>query len=171
MLRKGSISFLAILHNKEKVHKDIANIPVLRKFQDVFPNELPSLPPQRELDFSIGIYLGTNPTLVAPYIMAPIELKELKMQLEELLEKGFIRLSTSPWGAPILFVKKKYGTLILCIDYRKLNRVTMKHKYPILRIDDLFYQLKRARYFSKINLKTGYHQLRVREEDVPKTTF
>ena len=93
------------------------------------------------------------------------------MQLEELLDKGFIRPSTSLWGAPILPVKKKYGTLRLFIDYRKLNRVTVKNKYPLLRIDDLFYQLKRTRYFSKINLQTGYHQLRVREEDVPKTSF
>ena len=125
---------------------------MLRKFQDVFPNELPGIPPHRELDFSIKIYPGTNPISVAPCIMAPIELKELKMQLEELLDKGFIRPSTSPWGAPILLVKKKYGTLRLCIDYRKLNRVIVKNKYPLLRIDDLFYQLKRIRYFSKINL-------------------
>ncbi|WKA06026.1 hypothetical protein VitviT2T_023954 [Vitis vinifera] len=103
--------------------------------------------------------------------MAPLELKELKTQLDELLGKGFIRPSTSPWGAPVLFVKKKDGTLRLCIDYRKLNRVTVKNKYPLPRIDDLFDQLKGAKYFSKIDLRTGYHQLRVREEDVSKTAF
>ena len=98
-------------------------------------------------------------------------MKELKTQLEELLDKGFIRLSTSQWGAPVLFVKKKYDTLRLYIDYRKLKRVTVKNKYPLPRIDDLFDQLKGARYFSKTDLRTGYHQLRVREEDVPKTAF
>ena len=103
--------------------------------------------------------------------MTPLELKELKTQLEELLSKDFIRPSTSPWGAPVLFVKKKDDTLRLCIDYRKLNRVTVKNKYHLPRIDDLFDQLKGAKYFSKIDLKTRYHQLRVREEDVPKTAF
>ena len=144
---------------------------MVRKFQDVFPDELPGLPPHREFDFSIEVYPGTDPISVSPYRMAPLELKELKTQLDELLGKGFIRPSTSPWGAPVLFVKKKDGTLRLCIDYRKLNRVTVKNKYPLLRIDDLFDQLKGAKYFSKIDLRTRYHQLRVREEDVPKPAF
>jgi hypothetical protein len=95
--------------------------------------------------------------------MAPMELIELKVQLQELLDKGFIRPNNSPWGAPILFVKKKDGTLRLCIDYRQLNKVTMKKKYPLLRIDDLFNQLKGARVFSKIDLRSGYHQLRIEE--------
>ena len=112
-----------------------------------------------------------DPILVIPYRMTPLELKELKTQLEELLNKGFICPSTSPWEALVLFVKKKDDTLRLCIDYRKLNRVTMKNKYPLPRIDDLFDQLNDAKYFSKIDLRTGYHQLRIREEDVPKTTF
>ena len=103
--------------------------------------------------------------------MAPLELKKLKTQLEELLSKGFIRPSTSPWGAPVLFVKKKDGTLRLCIDYKKLNRVTMKNKYHLPMIYDLFDQLKGAKYFSKIDLRTRYHQLRGREEDVPKIAF
>ncbi|WKA08987.1 hypothetical protein VitviT2T_026666 [Vitis vinifera] len=103
--------------------------------------------------------------------MTPLELKELKTQWEELLSKGFICPSTLPWGAPMLFAKKKYDTLKLCIDFRKLNRVTVKNKYPLLRIDDLFDQLKGVKYFSKIDLRTGYHQLRVREENVPKTAF
>ncbi|RVW98761.1 Transposon Tf2-2 polyprotein [Vitis vinifera] len=171
VLRKRSINFLACLRGKEKAQKDITEIPVVRKFQDVFPDELPGLPPHREFDFSIEVYLGTDPISVSPYRMAPLELKELKTQLHELLGKGFICPSTSPWGAPVLFVKKKDGTLRLCIDYRKLNRVTVKNKYPIPRIDDLFDQLKGAKYFSKIDLRTGYHQLRVREEDVPKIAF
>ena len=88
-----------------------------------------------------------------------------------MLDKGFIRPSTSPWGAPVLFVKKKDGRLRLCIDYRELNKVTVKNKYPLPRIDDLFDQLQGAQYFSKIDLRSGYHQLRIRESDVSKTTF
>ena len=103
--------------------------------------------------------------------MAPLELKELKLQLQELLEKGFIRLSVSPWGAPVLFVKKKDGTLRLCIDYRQLNKLTVKNKYLLPRIDDLFDQLKDASIFSKIDLRSGYHQLRIKDVDVHKTAF
>ena len=103
--------------------------------------------------------------------MAPLELKELKLQLQELLEKGFIHPSVSPWGAPILFVKKKDGTLRLCVDYRKLNKMTEKNKYSLPRIDDLFDQLKGASVFSKIELISGYHQLRIKDTDVHKTTF
>ena len=103
--------------------------------------------------------------------MAPAELKELKAQLEELLNKGFIRPSTSPWGAPILFVKKKDGSLRLCIDYRQLNRPTIRNQYPLPRIDELFDQLQGSRVYSKIDLRSGYHQLKVRENDVSKTTF
>ena len=103
--------------------------------------------------------------------MAPTELKELKMQLQELLDKKFIRPSTSPWGAPVLFGKKKDGSLRLCIDYRKLNKVTVKNKYPLPRIDDLFDQLQGAQLFSKIDLRLGYHQLKVKPEDIDKTAF
>ena len=103
--------------------------------------------------------------------MAPVELQELKAQVKELLDKGFIRPNTSPWGALVLFAKKKDKTLRLCIDYRQLNRVRIKNRYPLPRIDDLFGQLKRAQVYSKINLRTGYHQLRVCEADIPKTTF
>ena len=111
------------------------------------------------------------PISIAPYRMAPMELKELKKQLEELLDKGFIRPSTSPWGAPVLFVKKKDGSLRLCIDYRQLNRITVKNKYPLPRIDDLLDQLKGATVFSKIDLRSGYWQLRVEEQSIPKTVF
>ncbi|KAK8700608.1 hypothetical protein V6N13_018999 [Hibiscus sabdariffa] len=103
--------------------------------------------------------------------MAPIELKELKKQLEKLQSKGFVRPSTSPWGAPVLFVKKKDGSMRLCIDYRQLNRVTIKNKYPLPRIEDLFDQLKDASVFSKIDLRSGYYQMRVKDADVPKTAF
>ncbi|RVW22844.1 Transposon Ty3-I Gag-Pol polyprotein [Vitis vinifera] len=146
-------------------------IPMVCEFADVFPKELPCLPPHREMDFSIELYPGTDPISIAPYRMAPVELKELNIQLQELQTKGFIRPSTSPWGAPVLFVKKKDGSLRLCVDYRKLNRVTVKNKYPLPRIDDLFDQLCGACYFSKIDLRSGYHQLRVRETDIPKTAF
>lgn len=103
--------------------------------------------------------------------MAPTELKELKTQLQELQDKGFIRPSTSPWGAPALFVKKKDGSMRMCIDYRQLNRVTIKNKYPLPRIDDLFDQLRGSSFFSKIDLRSGYHQLRIKDEDIPKTAF
>ena len=129
------------------------------------------MPPQRVVDFGIKLHPGTSPISMTPHRMAPVELQELRVQLQELLNKGFIRLSTSPWGAPILFAKKKDKTLRLCIDYRQLNRVTIKNWYPLQRSDDLFDQLRRARVYSKIDLHTGYHQLRVREIDIPKTTF
>ena len=103
--------------------------------------------------------------------MALDELKELKVQIKDLIEKCFITPSISPWGAPILFVKNKDGSLRMCIDYRKLNTITIKNKCPFPRIDDLFYQLQGESYFSKIDLRSGYHQLRARGEDVPKTTF
>ncbi|GKD74428.1 putative reverse transcriptase domain-containing protein, partial [Tanacetum coccineum] len=103
--------------------------------------------------------------------MAPVELKELKDQLQELLERGFIRPSVSPWGAPVLFVKKKDGSMRLCIDYKELNRITVRNRYPLPRIDDLFDQLQGANFFSKIDLRSGYHQLRVKEQDISKIAF
>ncbi|KAA0058399.1 pol protein [Cucumis melo var. makuwa] len=145
--------------------------PVVRDYPDVFPEELPGLPPHREVEFAIELEPGTVPISRAPYRMAPAELKELKVQLQELLDKGFIRPSVSPWGAPVLFVKKKDGSMRLCIDYRELNKVTVKNRYPLPRIDDLFDQLQGATVFSKIDLRSGYHQLRIKDEDVPKTAF
>ena len=114
---------------------------------------------------------GTEPISKAPYRMAPLELKELKVQMEELVSKSFVRTSTSPWGAPVLFVKKKDGSLRLCIDYRELNKVTIRNQYSLPRIDDIFDQLQGVRVFSKIDLRSGYHQLKIRSEDVPKTAF
>ena len=138
---------------------------------DVFPDELPGLPPQRVVDFGIELHPGTSTISMTPHRMAPVELQELEVQLQELLDKGFIRPSTSPWGAPVLFAKKKGKTLRLCINYRKLKRVTIKNRYPLPRIDDLFDQLRGSRVYSKIALRTGHHQLRVRETDIFKTAF
>ena len=124
---------------------------------DVFPDKISGLPPYRVVDFGIELHLGTSPISMNPHMMAPVELQELRVQLQELLDKGFIKPSTSPWGAPVLFEKKKVKTLRLCIDYRQLNRVTIKNRYPFPRIEDLFDQLRGARVYSKIDLRTGYH--------------
>ena len=144
---------------------------VVCEYEDVFPNELPGLPLHRDVDLFIELHPGTSLISMTPHMMAPIELHELKIQLQELLDKGFIRPSTSSWGAPVLFSKKKDKTLRLCIDYRQLDRVMIKNRYPLPRIDYLFDQQKAARVNSKIYLNTGYHQLRVREADIPKTAF
>ena len=143
----------------------------MTKFPDVFSEDLPGLPPDREAEFTIDLVPSIGPISKAPYRMVPTELKELKEKLQDLLDKGFIRTSASPWGAPVLFVKKKDGSMRLCIDYRELNKVTIRNKYPLPRIDDLFNQLQGAQVFSKIDLRSGYHQLRVKEDDIPKTTF
>ena len=145
--------------------------PIVCEYADVFPEDLPGLPPIRDIEFRIDLAPGTMPISVPAYRMAPTELKELKTQIEDLLNKGFIRPSASPWGAPVLFARKKDGSLRLCIDYRKLNRVTIKNKYPLPRIDDLLDQLRGSKCFSKIDLRSGYHQLRVHEQDISKTAF
>ena len=124
-----------------------------------------------DIDFCIDLEPGTRPISIPPYRMSPSELRELKAQLQELLSKGFIRPSASPWGAPILFVKKKDGSFRMCIDYRQLNKVTVKNKYPLPRIVDLCDQLLGACTFSKIDLRSGYHQLKIWLTDVPKTAF
>ena len=146
------------------------SIPVVREYSDVF-EEIPGLPPSREIDFVIDLLPDTRPIARAPYRMAPAEMRELRDQIEQLLGQGFIRRSTSPWGAPVLFVKKRDGSLRLCVDYRELNKVTIRNKYPLPRIDDLFDQLRGTTFFSKIDLRSGYHQLRIREQDVSKTVF
>ena len=137
-------------------------------FTDAFPNELPRLPPQRGVEFTIELLPGTQPISKSPYRMAPNEVKELKTKLEELIEKGFIRPSSSPWGAPVLFVRKKDGSLRLYIDY---CQVTVKNKYPLPRVDDLLDQLRGAKVFSKIDLRSGYHQVQVKDDDIQKTAF
>ncbi|XP_052728435.1 uncharacterized protein LOC128195239 [Vigna angularis] len=144
---------------------------VLDEFPDVFPEEIPGLPPTREVEFTIDLVTTAAPISVQPYRMAPAELVELKKQIEELMDKQFIRPSVSPWGAPVLLVKKKDGSSRLCIDYRQLNKLTIKNKYPLPRIDDLLDQLHGATVFSKIDLRSGYHQIRVREDDIQKTAF
>jgi hypothetical protein len=128
-------------------------------FPDVFLEDLHGLPPERDVEFVIELNLGTAPISRRSYRMAPNELAELKTQLHDLLEKGFIRPSSSPWGCPAIFVKKKDQTLRMCVDYRHLNEVTIKNKYPLPRIDILFDQLTGARVFSKIDLRLGYQQI------------
>jgi hypothetical protein len=147
------------------------NMSVIEEFVDVFPEELPEMPPERGVEFYIDLIPGTAPIAKRPYHMASTELAELKLQIAELQQKGYIRPSSSPWGAPILFVTKKDGSMRMCIDYRSLNEVTIKNKYPLPQIDDLFDQLQGAKYFSKIDLRSGYHQLRIKEADIQKTAF
>ncbi|WVZ52793.1 hypothetical protein U9M48_003815 [Paspalum notatum var. saurae] len=153
------------------VTKTLEKVPVVSEYPDVFPDELPGLPPDRAVEFAIDLVPGIAPIAKAPYRMSGKEYNELKKQLDELLEKGLIRCSVSPWGAPVLFVKKRDGTMRLCIDYHELNAVTLKSKFPLPRIDDLLDQLKGAKYFSKIDLRSGYHQMTIREEDIPKIAF
>jgi hypothetical protein len=129
------------------------------------------MPPDRDIEFVIDLIPGTSPIAKRPYRMAAPELAELKKQLRELQRSGFIRPSSSTWGAPVLFVEKKDKNLRMCVDYRSLNEVTIKNKYPLPRIDDLFDQLKGAKYFSKVDLRSEYHQLKIRESDIPKTAF
>ncbi|KAH0694961.1 hypothetical protein KY285_022058 [Solanum tuberosum] len=171
LVSKGCIYQLVRVHDSSVEIPHFQSVPIVREFPEVFPDDLPGIPPEREIDFGIDLIPDTRPISIPPYRMAPAELKELKEQLKDLLEKGFIRPSVSPWGAPILIVRKKDGSLRMCIDYRQLNKVTIKNKYPLPRIDDLFYQLQGATCFSKIDLRSGYHQLRVRKCDIPKTAF
>ena len=159
--------WLASLTLEDEVRPELDLPRVVCEYENVFPDELP----QRDVEFCIELHPGMSPISMTLHRMAPVELQELKVQIQELLDKGFIRPRTSPWGAPILFEKKKDKTLRLCIDYRQLNRVTIKNRYPLPRIDDLFDQLRGARIYSKIDLCTSYHQLRVRETYIPKTAF
>jgi hypothetical protein len=149
----------------------LEDIKVVREYPDVFPAELPSMPPDRDIEFLIELLPGTPPISKRPYRMPINELVELKKQIAKLQAKGFIRSSSSPWGAPVLFVEKKDGTQQMCVDYRSLNEVTIKNKYPLPRIKDLFDQMKRPSVFSKIDLRSGYHQLKIQESDIPKTAF
>jgi hypothetical protein len=148
-----------------------SEVLVVNEFPDVFPEELSGIPPDRDIEFVIELKPGTSPIYKTPYRMATPELAELKEHIKELLEKGFIRPSSSPWGAPVIFVPKKDDTQRLCMDYHALNEVTVKNKYPLPMIDVLFDQLSGACVFSKIDLRSGYHQLKIRECDIPKTAF
>ncbi|GJX21187.1 putative reverse transcriptase domain-containing protein [Tanacetum coccineum] len=174
-MQKGFPIFLAHVTAKEVEDKSekkrLEDVPIVQDFPEVFPEDLPGLPPTRQVEFQIDLVPGAAPVARAPYRLAPSEMKELSEQLKELSDKGFIRPSSSPWGAPVLFVKKKDGSFRMCIDYRELNKLTVKNRYPLPRIDDLFDQLQGSSVYSKIDLRSGYHQLRVREEDIPKTAF
>ncbi|WVZ75874.1 hypothetical protein U9M48_023895 [Paspalum notatum var. saurae] len=143
----------------------LENIKVVSEFPDVFPDSLLGMPPERDIEFSIELVPGTTPIYKKAYRIA------VKKQIDELLENGFIRKSTPPWAWPVLLTEKKDGSLRMCVDYRGINAVTVKNKYPLPRIEDLFDQLKGACVFSKIDLRSGYHQLRIRPLDIPKTAF
>nr|GEX56099.1 putative reverse transcriptase domain-containing protein [Tanacetum cinerariifolium] len=159
------------LSNVKVDEPKLSDISVVRDFVEVFSEDLSGLPPQRKVEFHIDLDPGATLVAKSPYRLAPLEMQELYAQLQELQDKGFIRPSHSPCGEPILFVKNKDGSLRMYIDYRELNKLTIKNRYPLSRIDNLFDQLQGARYFSKIDLRSGYHQLRVHENDIPKTAF
>nr|GEV81035.1 putative reverse transcriptase domain-containing protein [Tanacetum cinerariifolium] len=163
--------FLTQVTRTVSKEKRVEDVPVIRSFLEVFPEDLPGLSPPRQVEFRIDLIPGATPVARAPYRLAPLELKELSEQLKELSEKGFIQPSSSPWGAPVLFIKKKDGSFRICINYRELNKLTIKNKYPLPRIDDLFDQLQGSSVYSKIDLRSGYHQLRIREEDIPIIAF
>ena len=157
LLNQSTWSILASVMDTREGEISLTTEPVVKEYPDVFPEELPRLPSHREIDFVIELEPNTTPISRAPYRMAPTELKELKVQLQKLLDKGFIRPSVSPWRAPVLFVKKKDRSMRLCIDYRELNKVTVKNKYHFPRIYGLFDQLQGATVFFKVDLRSGYH--------------
>ncbi|GJX67426.1 putative reverse transcriptase domain-containing protein [Tanacetum coccineum] len=176
------MDWLSKYHAKILCDEKVVHIPIdnetliirgdrIREFLEVFPENLPGLPPVRQVEFQIDLILGAAPVARAPYRLAPSEMHELSNQLQELADRGFIQPSTSPWGALVLFVKKKDGSFKMCIDYQELNKLTVKNHYPLPRIDDLFDQLQGSSVYTKIDLRSGYHQLRVRDEDIPKTAF
>nr|GFB02048.1 retrotransposon protein, putative, Ty3-gypsy subclass [Tanacetum cinerariifolium] len=174
-ISKGCHVFLATITSTKDEDKSkgkkLEDVPIVREFLEVFLEDLPGIPPNRQVDFRIDLVPGAAPVARAPYRLAPSEMKELADQIQELTDKGFIRPSSSPWGAPVLFVKKKDGSFQMCIDYQELNKLTVKNRYPVPRVDDLFDQLQGSSVYFKIDLRLGYHQLRVREEDIPKTAF
>ncbi|CAA0827097.1 Uncharacterized mitochondrial protein AtMg00860, partial [Striga hermonthica] len=171
-LSKGSSQGYLVSMVSDDVDERVPErVSIVCEYLDVFPDDLPGGPPDRQVEFTIDLIPGADPVSKAPYRMAPKELQELKAQIQELLKLGFIRPSVSPWGAPVLFVKKKDGSMRMCIDYQELNALTVKNRYPLPRIEDLFDQLRGASVFSKIDLRSGYHQLKIRESDISKTAF
>ncbi|GJY44274.1 putative reverse transcriptase domain-containing protein [Tanacetum coccineum] len=164
-ISRGCQVFMIQVMEKKSDEKRLEDIPVVKEFSDVFPEDLPGLPPVRQVEFQIDLIPGAAPVARTPYRLAPSEMQELSNQLQELADRGFIRPSTSPWGAPVLFVKKKDGSFRMCIDYRELNKLTIKNRYPLPRIDDLFDQLQGSSVYSKIDLRSGYHQLRGEEQE------
>nr|GEV22888.1 putative reverse transcriptase domain-containing protein [Tanacetum cinerariifolium] len=157
------MSSFDVIIDKSK-EKRLEDIPIVQDFLEVFPEDLSSIPPTRQVEFQIDLVPGAARVARVPYRLAPSEMKELSDQLKELADKGFIRPSSSPWGAPVLFVKKKYGSFQMCIDYRQMNKLTVKNRYPLPRIDDLFDQLQGSSVYSKIDLRSGYHQPRNKQE-------
>ncbi|GKA01219.1 putative reverse transcriptase domain-containing protein [Tanacetum coccineum] len=170
-IERGCHLFLAHVTEKKPKEKPLEDVPVIRDFLEVFLDDLPGLPSPRQVEFRIDLVPGAAHVACAPYRLAPSEMRELSVQLQELLEKGFIRLSSSPWGALVLFVKKKDGCFRMCIDYCELNKLTFKNHYPLPRIKDLFNQLQGLSMYSKIDMRSGYHQLCIKEEDIPITAF
>ncbi|GJR15570.1 putative reverse transcriptase domain-containing protein [Tanacetum coccineum] len=174
-MEKGCQLFLAqvtMKENKDKSkEKRLEDVPTVRDFPEVFPEDLPGLPPIRQDEFQINLVPGAAPVARAPYRLAPSKMEELSTQLQEISDKGFIRPSSSPWGAPVLFVKKKDGSFQMCIDYHELNKLTVKNIYPLPRINDLFDQLQGSSVYLKIDLRSGYHQLKVHDDNIPKTEF
>ncbi|GJV08093.1 putative reverse transcriptase domain-containing protein [Tanacetum coccineum] len=170
-ISRGYQVFVAQVMEKKSDEKRLEDIPVVREFLEVFPENLPGLPPVRQVEFQIDLMPGAAPVARAPYRLAPSEMQELSDQLQELADRGFIQPSTSPWGDPVLFVKKKDRSFKMCIDYREMNKLIVKNRYPLPRIDDLFDQLQGSSTYSKIDLRSGYHQLRAKDEDIPKTAF
>ncbi|GJU82477.1 putative reverse transcriptase domain-containing protein [Tanacetum coccineum] len=174
---KKGIVRVPLLQQDKGPHRQIERLPLLVmnvKGWDILgmnARDLPGLPPTQQVEFQINLIPGAALVARAPYRLAPSELQELSTQLQELSDKGFIRPSSLPWGAPVLFFKKKYGSFRMCIDYRELNKLTVKNRYPLLRIDNLFDQLQGSRVYSKIDLRSGYHQLRFQEENILKAAF
>nr|GFC85803.1 putative reverse transcriptase domain-containing protein [Tanacetum cinerariifolium] len=159
-IERGSQLFIPQVTEKEPAKKQLQDVPLIFNVPEVFSDDLNhGLPPPRQVEFKIELIPSTVPVARASYRLAPFELKELSDQLKKLSEKGFIRLSSSPWGASVLFVKKKDISFRMCIDYRELNKLTVKNWYPLPRIDDLFDQLQGSSVYSKIDLRSGYHQL------------
>nr|GFB12833.1 putative reverse transcriptase domain-containing protein [Tanacetum cinerariifolium] len=172
---EGMSSLSSVITSKKAEDKSeekrLEDVPIVREFPKVFSEDMPGMPPARQVEFQIDLVLGAASVARAPYRLAPAEMQELSTQLQELFDRGFIRPSFSPYGASVLFVKKKDGSFRMCINYHELNKLIVKNRYPLLRIDDLFDQLQGSRVYSKIDQRSGYHQLRVCEEDIPKITF
>src|SRR3954467_5213615 len=175
VVKQGEIAFLLMIKDEEHAkelltsYEKIQNL--LKEYQDIFPDDLPGLPPYRSVDHGIELVDGAEPPHRSIYALSQEELQILKKTLQELLDQGFIRPSKSPYGAPILFVKKKDGSLRMCVDYRALNKLTIKNRYPLPRIDEIFDRVQGAKVFSKIDLCSGYHQIRIQDQDIPKTAF
>ncbi|GKE50491.1 putative reverse transcriptase domain-containing protein, partial [Tanacetum coccineum] len=171
-IQKGCHVFLAQITKKKTEDKSdekrLEDVPIIQDFSEVFLEDFPRLPPTRQVEFQIDLVLSAAPASRPPYRLAPSKMQELSTQLQELFDKGFIRSSSSPWGASVVFVKKKDRSFRMCIDYRELNKLTVKNRYPLSRIHDLFDQLQGSNVYSKLDLRSGYHQLGVREEDIPK---